>query len=199
MRPYCDYTDSELAQLLGKGDKAAYTEIYHRFRGLLYVHAYRILRDREEAKDIVQELFTILWVRRSTLLFKSGMASYLYASVRNRVFDRISRKKVESGYFESLKNFIPPSGCNTDDHVQEKELAELIEKEITALPAKMREIFELSRKEHLSYKEIAEQLIISDKTVKKQVSNALKILRLKLGALIIIIHLLLTACLTVLY
>ncbi|HYH56791.1 MAG TPA: RNA polymerase sigma-70 factor [Anseongella sp.] len=187
---YCKYTDNELAQLLREGDKAAYTEVYNRFKGLLYVHAYRMLQDREEAKDVVQELFTVLWTKRSTLFFKTGIASYLYASVRNRVFDRISRKKVESSYFESLKDFIPRTDCSTDTRVQEKELAALIEKEITALPVKMREIFELSRKANLSHKEIAEQLIISDKTVKKQVSNALKILRLKLSVVIIIFHLL---------
>ena len=60
-------------------------------------------------------------------------------------------------------------------------MEELIEKELAALPPKMREVFELSRKANLNYREIAEKLNISDNTVKKQMSNALKILRSRLG------------------
>ena len=180
MNGYSGYTDNELVQLLKENDKAAYTELYHRFKGVLYVHAYRMLQNKEEAQDIVQELFTVLWYKRGSLEFKTGVSSYLYTSVRNRVFDRISHKKVESHYFESLKSFTE-GYCSTDNLLYEKELSALIEKETAALPPKMREIFQLSRNANLSHKEIAEQLVISDKTVKKQVSNAIKILRLKLG------------------
>ncbi|WP_225975133.1 RNA polymerase sigma factor [Anseongella ginsenosidimutans] len=199
MRAYCNCGDKELAQLLKEGDKAAYTELYNRYKGLLYVHAYRILQDKEEAKDVIQDLFIVLWTKREELNYRGGIASYLYASARNRVFDRIARKKVASSYFESLKDFAGHYECSTDKQLEEKELAAIIEKEISALPLKMREIFQLSRMENLSHKEIAEQLIISDKTVKKQVSNALKILRLKLGAFLFIIHLLPLTMLTVIY
>lgn len=183
MPDYNDCTDNELAALLINGDQGAYTQLYNRFKGILYVHAYRILQDKEDAKDIVQELFTVLWVKRDSFTLKTGIASYLYAAVRNRVFDKISSKKVESRYFESLKDFSLEEGYSTDSVMQEKELSALIEKEIAALPDKMRQIFELSRKNNLSHKEIATQLILSDKTVKKQVNNALRILRLKLGSL----------------
>lgn len=183
MPDYNNCTDNELAALLIDGDQKAYAQLYDRFKGILYVHAYRILQDREDAKDIVQELFTVLWIKRSGLILKTGIASYLYTSVRNRVFDKISSKKVASRYFESLKDFTLDEGYSTDDIIQEKELSALIEKEIAALPDKMRQIFELSRKGNLSHKEIANQLVLSDKTVKKQVSNALRILRLKLGSL----------------
>lgn len=183
MQVYRNFTDNELGRLLGKGDAAAYTEIYNRFKGILYLHAYRMLQDDEEAKDVVQDLFAALWVKRTYLVFKKGLQVYLYTAVRNRVFDRISRKKVESHYFESLKDFAPGVGPATDEGLHEKELAALIEKEISALPVKMRRMFELSRKASLSYREIAEQLNVSDKTVKKQISNALKILRLKTGTI----------------
>lgn len=181
MQNYNTCTDQELASLLIEGDQQAYTELYNRFKGVLYVHAYRILQNKDDAKDVVQELFTVLWTKRASLTFKTGIASYLYTAVRNRVFDEISRKKVKSRYFESLKDFSLEEGYYTDDLLHEKELSALIEKETAALPDKMRQIFELSRKVNLSHKEIAEQLLISDKTVKKQVSNAVRILRLKLA------------------
>lgn len=184
MNSYCNFEDRELTQLLKEGDEAAYTELYTRYRAVLYVHAYRILQDKEEAKDAVQELFITLWAKRDVLNYQTGIASYLYASIRNRVFDRIARKKVASSYFESLKQFAPLYEYSTDNELEAKELAHLIESEVDALPAKMREIFLLSRAEQLSHREIAEQLVISDKTVKKQVSNALKILKVKLGVLL---------------
>src|SRR5690606_15222161 len=124
-----------------------------------------------------------LWIKRKELEFRTGFSAYLYAAVRNRVLDRISRRKLKSDYVESLRKFAGEADHSTYHQLFEKELAALIEEEIEALPAKMRQIFELSRRQHLSYKEIAAQLIISDKTVKKQVSNALRILRLKLDTL----------------
>lgn len=173
MGTYRNFTDNELTQLLREGDEAAYTEIYTRFKGILYLHACRMLQDREEAKDVVHDLFTALWVKHACLTFRKGIAVYLYTAVRNRVFDRISHKKVESHYFESLKDFVPEADP-ADDLLHEKQLAALVEKEIAALPVKMRTVFELSRKASLSYKEIVGQLKVSDKTVKKQISNALK-------------------------
>lgn len=199
MGAYCDFGDTQLALLLKKGDRTAYTEIYERYKGLLYVHAYRILQDREETKDLVQELFFTLWARRETLNFSTGLASYLYTAVRNRVFDRMAREKVASAYVESLRNFAPGFEPAADKLLEEKELAALIEKEISALPVKMRKVFLLSRVAQLSHKEIADQLVISDKTVKKQVSNALKILRLKLGMFFFLLLLLPLVLLTVIY
>jgi RNA polymerase sigma-70 factor (ECF subfamily) len=77
-----------------------------------------------------------------------------------------------------------------DEQIRVKELAALIEKEIAALPPKMQEIFILSKQEDLSYKEIALQLNISDKTAKQQVYNAVKLLRLKVASLLRVLFLL---------
>jgi len=174
-------TDSELVSLLKEGDKEAYAEIYNRFKGVLYIHAFRLLQDKEEAKDVVHEIFSRLWTKREQLNFTIGLSAYLYASVRNLIFDQIARKKVESEYLSSLQAFIKEDDYITDHLIREKELVAMIDREIAELPAKMREVFELSRKANLTHRQIAEQLDISEKTVKKQVNNALKTLRVKLG------------------
>lgn len=171
---------------ISEDDDQAFAEIYQRYKGVLFLHAYRILGSEEEAKDVLQELFTTLWTKRNTIILKTSLSSYLYGAVRNRVFDIIAHKKVEEKYISSLATFIEQGECVTDQQLRERELAELIEKEIAMLPAKMREVFELSRKKNLSYKEIASELHISDKTVKKQVNNALHILREKLDIAFII-------------
>ncbi|MNY64348.1 RNA polymerase sigma factor [compost metagenome] len=89
---------------------------------------------------------------------------------------------MESKYISSISEFAEKDNCITDHLVREKELSALIEREILALPPKMREVFELSRKGNLTHKEIAVKLNISEKTVKKQVNNSLKVLRTKLGS-----------------
>lgn len=177
------YTDQELVFLLKIGDSIAYTEIFNRYERLLYIHAYKRLQNREEARDIIQDIFIILWAKKNELNFNYSLRAYLYTSVRNRIFDLISHKKVASNYFLSLQTVVNIGDHITDHRVRLNQLNALIEKEISELPTKMREVFQLSRGEQLSHSEIADRLQISEQTVKKQVQNALKILKVKLGPL----------------
>ena len=181
-------SDLELAAQIANDDEQAFAEIYRRYKGVLFLHAYRMLGDQEEAKDILQELFTTLWLNRKEIKPHTSFSSYLYKALRNRIFDVISHKKVQQRYISSLAAFIEQGECVTDHQVREKELAVLIEQEVSLLPAKMREVFQMSRNTDLSYKEIAQELHISDKTVKKQVSNALHILRQKLDLAFVLMY-----------
>lgn len=190
MGKYSGLSDVELTDLLKSGDHLAYSEIYNRYKGPLYIHAYNKLRNREEAKDLLQELFTVLWNKRETLLFTNNLASYLYAAVRNRVFRVIGRKGLESSYISSIQETVNNGNCITDHLVRESLLQSVIDKEIASLPDKMREVFLLSRKDNLSHKEIANKLGITEPTVKKQVNNALKTLRVKLGLITYLIFIL---------
>lgn len=185
MAVFRNASDAELVALLKDGNEAAYAEIYHRYKGPLFLHAYRMLQDDEEAMDIVQETFATVWSRHDNLTIRTSLDAYLYGAIRNRILKFIAHQKVISKYTDSLNHFLDEGVATTDEKVREKELIQLIEKEIANLPAKMREVFELSRNGELSYKQIAEQLNISDKTVKKQVNNALRILRLRLNLILV--------------
>ncbi len=182
MRNYGSLSDAELVSLLKNGDQAAYTEIYKRYHAALYIHVYNKIRNREESRDLVHDLFSSIWQRHRELELKTTLATYLYAAIRYKVFELIARKEKASDYLKSISDFAEQQHCLTDHLIREKQLNELIEKEIAALPAKMREVFELSRKENLSNREIAARLGISEMTVKKQVNNSLKVLRSKLGS-----------------
>ena len=181
MSKYKSYSDEQLVNLLKSGDHNAYTEIYTRFKSVLYVHAYNKLRNTEEAKDIVQDLFLSLWNNKIDFSRTENLSAYLYTAVRNRVFRLIERKGLASNHLNSIFQSVNGGNNITDYRVRERMLATMIDKEVDALPPKMKEVFLLSRKNNLSHKEIAEQLGISDVTVKKQVNNALKILKSKLG------------------
>jgi RNA polymerase sigma-70 factor (ECF subfamily) len=148
---------------------------------VLYRYTRKILFNEDEAEDVVQDIFVMLWSKSLDLDIRVSLSSFLYASVRNRILKHFERSKVRNNYLNSLEKFIDDGKCITDHLVREHELATRIEAELAQLPAKMREVFELSRKAHLSYKEISEKLEISELTVKKQVSNATKVLRIRLA------------------
>jgi RNA polymerase sigma-70 factor (family 1) len=177
-------TDEELFALLQKDSHAAYAEIYHRYSRLLYLHAYKKLGDRELARDFTQDLLTNLWVKRSETTIKTALSAYLYTAMRNRILDYFAHKNLESNYINFVENYTIEENDVTDHLIRQKQLMLMIEEEIAALPKKMREVFEMSRKQHFSHREIAQELAISEQTVRKQIQNALKIMRPKLGILL---------------
>lgn len=181
MRPYNSLSDLELVELLKSGNHAAFAEIYERYFGLLYLHACNRLRDKDEAKDLVQELFSYLWSKRNTLEPQTNFSNYLYTGVRNRVLNVIAHKQVEERHRVSVASWLDGAEAVTDHRVRERQLAEIIEKEINALPPKMRTVFLLSRKSNLSYKEIGEKLDLTEQSVRSHIKNALRILRMRLG------------------
>lgn len=186
---YALMTDIQLVNRLAGGDKSAFSAIYERYWLVLRRHALRMLQDEEETKDVLQEVFSTLWDKAEQLQFTTSLSSFLYASVRNRILNIIKHRKVAGNYFKDLGAFIEQGHVTADAAIREKQLAQRIEEEIALLPEKMRQVFELSRKHHLSYQQISEELNITEHTVRKQMSNALKQLRLKLGSLCVVFFL----------
>ena len=184
MESYRNLSDQELAGLLKSGNQLVFAEIYNRYKAALYLHAYRMIQNKEDAKDVVQELFAAIWTNHEKLVIKTTLSAYLYGAVRNRILDIIAHQKIILKYTDTLQAFLEAGESVTDDQIREKELSTIIETEISLMPPKMREVFELSRQQDLSHKQIATKLNISDKTVKKQVSKAIKILRLKINLLL---------------
>jgi len=164
-----------------EGNFDAFSEIYVRYSSDLYRHALRMLNDKESAQDVIQEVFTNLWINKSSINFKSSPKNYLYTSVRNKILDLIAKEKSQTKYIASLEDFIHNGNYITDNLIREKELAAVIEQEITNLPPKMREVFELSRKEYKSYADIAQELNMAENTVRKHITKALSKLRPKIS------------------
>lgn len=180
MANYKQFSDQELIPLFENGDRLAYAEIFERYSRVLLRHAFRLLNSKSEAEDVVQEVFVLLWEKRENLHLNGALSSYLYSSVRNRIFNLLSHQKVVLKYAESFNQFTV-SGYNvTEDAIRERELATLIEQEIDLLPQRMREVFLLNKKQGLSYAQIGEQLDISPETAKQQVYKATKILKPKI-------------------
>lgn len=187
---YDSLSDHELAALIKESDHRAYEFLYRRYFRLLFTHAYKKLRDKEQAKDVIQELFANLWLKREVVNFSTSISGYLFTAVNNKVIDHFLHKGVAEKYVSSFANFLNAGPNHADHRIREKQLADLIENEIKQLPSKMRDVFELSRKDHLTHKQIAEKLGISEKTVDRQISNALYRLKTKLGLFTFLVFLL---------
>jgi RNA polymerase sigma-70 factor (ECF subfamily) len=172
--------DQELMELLIHDNRDAFDQIYNRYWKKLFMYAGKVVKDEEEAQDIVQDVFVSLWQRRKALINIYSLSSYLHGAIRFKGLVYIRSNFYKHNYITSLKVFFEEGIDTLNEQLDVKELDALIHTEIGKLPPKMREIFILSRIEQLSHKEIAEKLNISDKTVKKQINRSLNLFRLAL-------------------
>lgn len=182
-----NWEDNELLMRFNNGDHDAFTEIYILYSSALYRHAIKMIKDREVAQDVIQEVFTNLWINRNTINFNTSPKNYLYTSVRNKILDIIAKEKSETKYIASLEEFIHHGNYTTDNVVREKELEIVINQEISNLPPKMRVVFELSRKEYKSYSEIAQELGMAENTVRKHITKALSRLRPRISDFLVLV------------
>lgn len=147
----------------------------------LHAYAYTILRDDLAAEEVVQNQFLKLWERRENLLIHTSLKAFLYRSVYHDSLNYIKHQKVKLKYQQhraySMKN---ETGQSPSSRLQVRELEKRLHEALNRLPEGCRTVFQMSRFEELKYREIADQLNISIKTVENQMGKALKILRREL-------------------
>lgn len=174
-------SDDQLLALLQQDSRDAFDQLYERYWEQLFTFVTNVVGDRDEAKDIVQEVFITLWCRRAKTNGILSLNAYLFSIAKYNSIRYIRKTLHENSCLDSLKLFLDKEGDPVSREIEVNELSLLINKEVEQLPSKMKEVFTLSRDQHLSHKLISEKLTISDKTVKKQINNVLKHLRLKLA------------------
>lgn len=186
---YSTLDDKSLLDLLQADDTHALAAIYDRYWSKLYLQAYNVIRDRYVSEDIVQEIIVQLWMKRSVIQIKC-LDAYMYTAVRYQVFKAIRSGRV----IESLTTETHSVVNDADELLMEKDILKLLDEGVSKLPVKCREIFTLSRKDHLSTKEIATRLGIAPKTVENQLTIAIRRLRSILGD-VLFLYLMLAAAL----
>lgn len=141
------------------------------------------------AKDIVQDLFVNLWTKRGDPLITKNLPGYLYTKMRWRILDLFAHRNVESKYITALKDFINRTNTEAADaYTIEKDFKAYVDKQVATLPHMMRTMFNMSRNEGLSYAEIAEKLGTNTNNVTKQVNNAVKLLKKRLGLMVYLVY-----------
>ncbi|HTN05893.1 RNA polymerase sigma-70 factor [Agriterribacter sp.] len=174
---YQHLKDEELLSLLRNNDKRAFAEIYDRYWEQMSLYVLKVTRSPEDACDIVQDVFVSIWKRRAELMIHGALKAYLLKSVRNLSIRYIEKNISKKGFVASLSLYWNSSDTSTTHALEFRELESKLTRVIAKLPPKMQQVFVLSRHENLSYKEIAQRLGIAETTVKKQVNNALKMIR----------------------
>lgn len=171
------YSDQELLKLLSQDNRQAFDMLYSRYWEDMYKAAFFILRDRDACEDIVQDIFVWLWEHRQDIEIHS-LKSYLKAAVKFKVANYIRSGNIRESFFDEIERFVPSALSPTsEEYTEVKEFNAIIQLAISHLPDKCREIFKLSREEHLSNLEIAKRLSISVKTVENQMTIALRRIR----------------------
>ncbi len=163
-----------------RNSEVAFSAVYDAYWERLFRYVIRILPDEQDVADVVQETFIAFWESMGGLGKVKSIKAYLFVIARNLAFQRFREQLKQTAVENKLVDYYARFDDSTLTAMHTKELSDLIDAEVEKLPERMREVFTLSRKEHLSYKEIAERLKISDQTVKKQISKSLKYLRLKI-------------------
>jgi len=173
---------------LEAGDLRAFEMLYNKQYKSLCHFAQRFVFDLDTARGIVQEVFVHIWEKKASIPDKISLETYLYTSVRNKCLDYLKHLKIKREYekmrIREIREFDNTTNNAIDfplDGLITTELDEAIKTSIENLPEKCREVFELSRLDGLKYREIAEELNISVKTVETQMSRAINALKKELS------------------
>jgi RNA polymerase sigma-70 factor (family 1) len=177
MSIYHKITEEQLITLLQSGDHAAFTEIYNRNWEKLADAAYQRLHSREDAEEIVQEIFVNLYIRRHDINPKSTLEAYLKTALKFKVIDAYRAQQLHYNHIDRLIIESQERPIASDDQIDIKNLKKRIVQATALLPEKCREVFMMSRFEQLSHQEIADKADISVSTVKKHLHRAMETLR----------------------
>lgn len=173
------YSDSALLDLMKGQDAPAFEEIYRRYWRILYSITYRRVQSREVSEEIVQDIFTSLWINRNTVVIQS-LPAYLSSAAKYKVINHLAREMSRQAYTQTQQRGVMVHNNCTEESVLLSDLNGALEREIEKLPKKRRQIVRLHKNEDLSLKQVASQLGISEKTVENQYGKALKVLKLNL-------------------
>ncbi|WP_343674764.1 sigma-70 family RNA polymerase sigma factor [Chitinophaga sp.] len=168
--------ERELLQQIGEGSQSAYTLVFNQYSKQVFDVAMLYLKDNLAAREVVQEVFLKIWLKREVLPEVKDFSDYLFILTRNHVFDGFKKQAVRIKAYEQLYHQQVEMVNDTDYRVKEREYAGIVERAIAALPPERKKVY-IARKEGFSNEEISNKFNISIHTVKKQMQIAVQTVR----------------------
>ena len=167
-----------LLSAVQRGDQKAFDTLFRRYYPMLCAYGHRFV-ELEDAEEIVEDSLLWIWENRETLVIESSLNSYLFKMVYRRALNKLAHidatQRADTRFYEEMQEMLQDT-----DYYQIEELAKRIEDAVAALPESYREAFVMHRFRDMSYKEIAETLGVSPKTIDYRIQQALKQLRVDL-------------------
>ncbi len=173
-----EYSDEALLKLLRQNGLEAFEEIYRRYWKRLYSMSYKRVQSREISEELVQDIFTSLWVGKERTSIEN-LSAYLFSAIKYKVINHLAKELSQKELCRSAACGVKKDN-STEETVLLDDLEGALQEAIGKLPAKRQMIFKLHRQENLSIKQVASQLGISEKTVENQYGKAMKMLKLNL-------------------
>jgi len=167
--------EANLLNQVKSGNTQAFESIFNSYYEALVGYGRTLLKNTDEAEDIVQQVFIAVWEKREAMEIHTSFRAMLYKAVYNSCLNRIKHEQVRRSYAREVK--LSSASSFSQEDIQQKELREKIDKAIEQLPEQCGKIFKMSRFEYLKYQEIADKMGLSVKTVENQMGKALKLLR----------------------
>jgi len=174
---YVSHNDKKLLEASKKGDEAAFGQLFKKYWDDLFRIAYRRLQSAEDAKDMVQDVFLSLWSNIDHISVEDSLGAYLYTALRNKIFNHLGKNNNRLSILMQQPFVTGEQEESIFDNYCTKELQHIISRQVAAMPEKMRQIYLLSKEEHLTNGEIATLLSLSAQTIRNQLYNALSRLK----------------------
>ena len=182
--------ESDLIQLISKGDEAAFREVFDHFNSKLYSFTLKITNDGDLAEEIVMDAFVKIWIKRHKLIEINNLSAYLYTLVKNQAFTELKRRAHEALIIIDLSKNTTEYLDSTEEQIISNEFQHILDKAINQLPPQQKIVYGLSRNEGMKYEEIAEQLNLSKNTVKSHLKKALGTIRLVMSNYLVLFSML---------
>ncbi len=182
--PHFPHTD-QMIKRIQQGSELAFEALFFTYYEQLCKYAWKYVRSMEVAKEIAQDVFADVWQNRKNLDKNKNIKGLLFTLAKNRALDIIKHEKIVERYQDEASSVQKMWMASLQPYQSGEEalINEVIGQAIEELPSRARQIFVLNREDGLTYKEIADYLNISVKTVESQMSRALKKLRASLSHL----------------
>jgi len=173
---------TDLVLSLTKGNLHAFSILFDRYGKRLFHFSNGYLKSVEDAEEIVQDVFLKIWNIRKELVVDKSFESYLFTIAKNAILNKIRKSKLEHAYLSYVK-LHPDQNVSLDDELDFSELDKAYKDAIERLSPRRKEIFLLSKEQHLPNSEIATKMNISIKTVENQMTSATSEIRKTLRSL----------------
>lgn len=167
------YEESELISSIAGGNEEAFAVFFYRYGALLHPVILRVVKNKSVAEDVISDVFLKIWINRAKLPEVDNIRAYLNRMAINVSINYLRKDRLQEAVLKKIFTDLPTSDNEAESRITANELKQVIDQAVQILPVQQKKVFELSRKDGLDRKAIAELLGLSENTVKNHLRLAL--------------------------